>query len=79
MTLNAAGYTIVVPLLNLVILGLLAASALISVIATMKIVQRAGYNGWWVLIIFVPIANMLAFWYFAFSPWPMCKTPERTR
>ena len=35
-----------------------------------KIIQKAGYSGWWVLILLVPIANLVAIWVFAFSKWP---------
>jgi hypothetical protein len=70
MTFHFSNYTIQVPFLNLVLVGLFAASIVISVLALMRIVQRAGYNGWWVLIMFVPVANMLALWYFGFGPWP---------
>jgi uncharacterized membrane protein YhaH (DUF805 family) len=70
MSLNVANYAIEVPLLSFVIIGFFAAMIVISVIALVRIVRRAGYNGWWILIIFVPIVNMLALWYFAFGPWP---------
>jgi hypothetical protein len=79
MTLNFSGYAIEAPLLSFVIVCLFAAPTLISVFAIVRIVQRAGYSGWWVLIIFVPIANMLALWYFAFGPWPAHMTPGRAK
>lgn len=56
-------------------LGLLALSvapALLSIIAIVRIVQRAGFSGWWALITFVPVVNLLALWYFAFVQWPIC-------
>ena len=34
-----------------------------------KILQKAGYSGWWVLIWLVPIANIVALWIFAFADW----------
>ena len=77
MSLNFANYAIEVPLLSFVVIGLLAAMIVISVVAIVRIVQRAGYNGWWVLIIVVPIVNMLALWYFAFGPWPAYMRSER--
>jgi hypothetical protein len=69
MTFHFSDYTIQLPFLNFVIVGLFAASVVISVVALVRIVQRAGYNGWWVLIRFVPVANMLALWYLGFGPW----------
>lgn len=47
----------------------------ISLIAWAKIVSKAGYSGWWVLIIFVPFLGALValvmFFVFAFSEWPI--------
>jgi hypothetical protein len=77
MNRNVGDQAIEVQFLSFAILGMLAAMTLISAVAMVRIVQRAGYNGWWVLIIFVPIANMLALWYFGFGPWPAFITAER--
>jgi hypothetical protein len=35
-----------------------------------KIIRKAGYNGWWVLIWLVPLVNIIMLWVFAFSDWP---------
>lgn len=37
---------------------------------SVRIIRRAGYSGWWVLIMLVPIANIVMIWVFAFSDWP---------
>jgi len=79
MTLNFADYAIEIPLLGFVMIALLAAPAVVSVIAIVRVVQRAGYSGWWVLIMFVPILNMLALWYFGFAPWPADTRLARAR
>jgi hypothetical protein len=39
--------------------------------AYVRIVQKAGYSGWSVLWAFVPIGNIIAFFYFAFAEWPV--------
>jgi uncharacterized membrane protein len=36
-----------------------------------RIVQKAGYTGWWVLVLIIPILNLIMFLIFAFSDWPM--------
>ena len=77
MRLNIANYSVELHVLSFVILGLSAAMVIISAIALVRIVQRAGYSGWWILIIFVPIANVLALWYFGFGPWPARVTSQR--
>jgi uncharacterized membrane protein YhaH (DUF805 family) len=43
----------------------------VSIVAWVKIISKAGYSGWWVLIAFVPIANVVMFLVFAFSDWPV--------
>ena len=35
-----------------------------------RIIRRAGYSGWWVLILLVPVVNIVMVWVFAFSNWP---------
>jgi hypothetical protein len=46
------------------------AGAIVTLIALVRIIQKAGYSGWWVIILFVPIINIIAIWYFGFSRWP---------
>jgi predicted ABC-type exoprotein transport system permease subunit len=41
-----------------------------------KIVQKAGFSGWWVLVWFIPLGNIIALWVFALSDWPALKQPE---
>ena len=79
MTFHFSDYTIVLPFFSVVMVGLFAASFVISVIALVRIVQRVGYNGWWVVIMFVPVANLLALWYFGFGPWPADAKLARAR
>jgi hypothetical protein len=35
------------------------------------IIRKAGYSGWWVLILFVPIVNFIMIWVFALARWPV--------
>jgi len=44
---------------------------LVFVVAYIKIITRAGYSGWWVLIIIVPIANIVMLLIFAYKEWPI--------
>lgn len=46
--------------------GLIA--AILAVIPAWKVVSKAGYNGAWALLIFVPLVNVIML--FAFSDWP---------
>ena len=54
-----------------VLLIVYIAIAVIGVIATVKIVTKAGYSGWWVLIWLVPLVGFVFFLIFAFSDWPV--------
>jgi hypothetical protein len=35
-----------------------------------RIVQKAGFDGWWVLVLLIPVVNIIMIWVFAFSRWP---------
>lgn len=59
------------PILQLLPLTLIL---LILLPPIVKIIRKAGYSGWWVLLWFVPIVNLIALWVFAFSKWP--KNPD---
>ncbi len=56
----------------IVIGGLFAVAIwVIFLIAYVKIISRAGYSGWWVLVMFVPILNIVMLLIFAFKEWPI--------
>jgi uncharacterized membrane protein YhaH (DUF805 family) len=38
-----------------------------------RIVQKAGYSGWWVLTLIIPLVNFIMIYVFAFSDWPALK------
>jgi hypothetical protein len=35
------------------------------------IIRKAGYSGWWVLVTFVPLVNLIMLWVFALARWPV--------
>jgi hypothetical protein len=43
----------------------------IFAIPYVKIIQKAGYSGWWVLVMLVPLLNFIMLWVFAFARWPV--------
>ena len=49
------------------------AIAVLGIVAAVKIVSKAGYSGWWVLISFVPIVGSVFILVFAFSTWPVTR------
>ncbi len=38
---------------------------LIVVVPYVKIIQKAGYSGWWVIVGFIPVVNLIMLWVFA--------------
>jgi hypothetical protein len=35
-----------------------------------RILQKAGFDGMWTLILLVPVVNIIMIWVFAFNHWP---------
>lgn len=35
------------------------------------IIRKAGWSGWWILVAFVPVVNLVMFLVFAFVEWPV--------
>ena len=54
----------------LIDLALLAA----VVIASARILHRLGYSRWWVMLGFVPIANVMGLWILSKAAWPKVQT-----
>ena len=51
--------------------SLLGIALLFALIIPMwRTITKAGYNGWWVLLYFIPLVNIVMFWVFAYSDWP---------
>ena len=64
----------------LIVFGLIYLAILvIFIIAYVKILNKAGYSGWWLLIGFVPLVGMVMFFVFAFSKWPVERELEMLR
>lgn len=43
-----------------------------------RILKRTGHSGWWSLIIFIPLVNLIGFWLLAYVKWPAVdgKSPQ---
>jgi hypothetical protein len=55
------------------------AIAVIWILAAVKVVTKAGYSGWWVLITFVPVVGFIMMLVFAFSEWPVVREARALR
>ena len=62
-----------------VALAVVIASYVVMLVAYVRIIQKAGYSGWWVLVGLVPVLNLVMFLVFAFSEWPVLRENERLR
>lgn len=56
-----------------VLLFVYLALIVLSIIAAVKVVTKAGYSGWWVLIVLVPFVGFVMTLVFAFSEWPILR------
>jgi len=57
-------------------LTILTLYVVVLVVPVAKVLRRAGFSGWWSVLIFVPVVNFIVLWIFAFMRWPI---DERTR
>ena len=57
--------------MGLSIIGLYLVILILMVWAYIRIIRRAGYSGWWILIGVVPLVNLVMFLVFAFKEWPI--------
>jgi uncharacterized membrane protein YhaH (DUF805 family) len=62
----SAGALIAIAVVGLVIV-------VIAFWAQVNIIRRAGYSGWWVLILFVPVVSWIMILIFAFAQWPVTR------
>jgi uncharacterized membrane protein YhaH (DUF805 family) len=65
-------------LLSLVNFMVALAVLAIFLVPGVRILRRTGHSGWWVLLWFVPLVNILALWIFAFARWPALERGQET-
>jgi uncharacterized membrane protein YhaH (DUF805 family) len=44
---------------------------LIVFVPYVLIVKKAGYSGWWAILGFIPLVNLIMLWVFALVRWPV--------
>lgn len=44
---------------------------IVAVIPWWRIAKKVGYSGAWSLLILVPVVNLIAIYWFAFTEWPL--------
>ena len=55
------------------------AVVVLFIVGWVKILSKAGYPGWWVLVGIVPLVNLIMFLVFAFSEWPIVREVRELR
>jgi hypothetical protein len=46
---------------------------LVLIVPFWQLFSKAGYSGWWSLLMIVPLVNLIALYVLAFSSWPSLK------
>ena len=46
---------------------------LVLIVPFWQLFSKAGYSGWWSLLMIVPILNLITLYVLAFSSWPSLK------
>jgi uncharacterized membrane protein len=64
---------------SMVALAISLGVMVITLTAWVRIITKAGYSGWWVLVSLVPFLNFVMFLVFAFSRWPVQRQQEAQR
>ncbi|MEI6417520.1 MAG: hypothetical protein WCO82_00485 [Sphingomonadales bacterium] len=66
-------------LVQWIIVGVYLASFVLTILALVRILRRTGYSGWWCILAFVPIANIIGLWIFSNASWPaVASNPAKT-
>jgi uncharacterized membrane protein YhaH (DUF805 family) len=50
---------------------IIAVIGIVVVLPFWKILTKAGFSGWWSLIMLIPIIGILTLFYLAFAEWPI--------
>lgn len=58
-------------LVLMIFLAIDIAIGVLTLVAGVKVISKAGYSGWWILITLVPFVGFVMFLVFAFSKWPV--------
>lgn len=63
----------------LTLIAVYAVVAVVSIAVYLTIIRKAGYSGWWILTIFIPVVNLVMIAVFAFSEWPVTRELRTAR
>jgi len=58
---------------------ILCVSLFLFLVPIIKLLRRTGHHPLWSLFAIFPGLNLIAFWFFAFKPWPADKVHEHLK
>jgi len=61
---------------ELIIIVFILAVVLVPLIFLARILNKAGFSGWFSLLSLVPLLNLIFLWVFAFIDWPNLDSKE---
>jgi hypothetical protein len=53
-----------------IVLVVVLIAVIVHLIPVVRIVQRTGHSGWWVLLGLIPFGGLIGTWILAFGRWP---------
>ena len=56
----------------------LLVSLFLLLVPVVRLLRRTGHHAAWCLLALFPVLNLIAFWFFAFKPWPTDKKSVNT-
>lgn len=59
--------------MGLLFLLLLLAFVVVVIWMHVRILHKAGFSGWWFLLLLIPVVNIIMVWVFAYAKWPNAK------
>jgi uncharacterized membrane protein YhaH (DUF805 family) len=64
-------------IIQLIPIAVVTGLAVIYLIASVRILNRTGYSGWWSLLVLIPVVNVIALWKFSKARWPAIEPPVK--
>ena len=55
---------------SLLLIASILVLILIPLLVFVPAVRKTGFSGWWALLVYVPLVNIVMFWVLAFVEWP---------
>jgi hypothetical protein len=56
---------------HLIVIAIIVLAVLVVYfVPIVRIVQRTGHSGWWVLLALIPFGNIIGLWLLGFGRWP---------